>query len=162
MGWLTAEAKKWGVDINSDGLRLKQPTVALVSYKTFTLNAKGCPNGRYLLTFPETACDLCESCVQPPGFFRNDPMLTTKKKNIYIAEPAKAFNVSGKKSFSISSQLQSKGCALLGPKTAESKEDLRLYLVEDAITGKPTNEVHCRYASFSLTRAEKVMLTQAR
>ncbi|KAM4057619.1 MAC/Perforin domain-containing protein [Hirsutella rhossiliensis] len=115
MDWLTAEAAKWGVTINPiDEAATMKATVAAISAKTFTLNAAGVTGGRYLLTFPYTACNLSAT--------------------------ANARNAAGKNSFSINPKIHSLGCALLGPKTAKSKEDLRLYVVEDT-TGTPVNEV---------------------
>ncbi|KJZ71839.1 hypothetical protein HIM_08767 [Hirsutella minnesotensis 3608] len=116
MNWLTAEAAKWGVTVSAvDEAAIVKPTVPKIDAgKAFTLNAEDVPGGRYLLTFSATACDLS------------------------FAANARAAGSSN--SFSIDSSLQSRGCVLLGPKKAKTKEVQRLYEVEDA-TGTVVNEV---------------------
>ncbi|RDA89511.1 hypothetical protein CP533_3920 [Ophiocordyceps camponoti-saundersi (nom. inval.)] len=121
--WLIPEAAKWGVKVSPiDEANVFRNRLAWG--QTFTLNIEGVPEGRYLLTFPPTACDLCQS---PFSRWVTYSMLTTT-----AAFAARAMNATRKYSFSINSSLQANGCALLGPKTAKSKETLRLYEVEDA------------------------------
>ncbi|RDA84916.1 hypothetical protein CP532_0448 [Ophiocordyceps camponoti-leonardi (nom. inval.)] len=113
MDWIMAEAAKWGVKVSAVD---EAPTVRsdINKTKTFTLNAEGVSDGRYLLTFPAAACDL--------------------------SVPAKAMNAALHTTFVINSALQSRGCVLLGPKKAKSQEVLRMYEVEDE-TGTVMKEV---------------------
>ncbi|RCI16573.1 hypothetical protein L249_2920 [Ophiocordyceps polyrhachis-furcata BCC 54312] len=134
MDWIVAEAAKWGVKVAAiDEIPTMKANTSLTT--AFTLNAEGVPGGRYMLAFSPTACDLCQSSSFPLAHHHTAPSLTVRQ-----TIQAKAMNAAGLGSFTINSSLQSRGCVLLGPKTARSKDVLRLFEVEDE-TGRVINEV---------------------
>ncbi|RGP67536.1 membrane attack complex component perforin [Fusarium longipes] len=107
MEWLTSKSQTWGLTINPnlDEVVAKPPATLARSSKTFTLNGSNYKDGRYLLAYPATACNL--------------------------GDVAQVSNAAGNTSFNIDSDLINWGAILLGPAKAQSLESLRWFEAEN-------------------------------